>query len=120
MPAISAISTKAITGRRRKKRLPIISPFTRANTTSQHFRENENTGELEALTPAGAFHVRLLHLNRPPLVAHRPARRAVEVMQQRVKLLEARVEQREQTIQFLLAYIDLMNRLIAVTLRSED
>ena len=32
---------------------------------AKHLQENESTGELEALTATGAFHLRLLHLNRP-------------------------------------------------------
>jgi hypothetical protein len=37
----------------------------------QHLRENELTGELEPLTETGRFHIGLLDLNRPQLVAHR-------------------------------------------------
>jgi hypothetical protein len=87
---------------------------------STHLHNNEITGEIEALTPTGAVHIRLLHLNRPPLIAHRLARSAVEIMRQRGQILEAQVEQREQTIQFLLSYIKLMNRLISVRQESEE
>jgi hypothetical protein len=41
-------------------------------------------------------------------------------MQRRVRILEAQVEQREQTIRFLLSYINLMNRLISVTQEWEE
>ena len=37
----------------------------------QHFQENELTGELEALTETGQFHITLLDLNRLQLIAHR-------------------------------------------------
>src|SRR2546425_13120483 len=35
--------------------------------SSLHWHENRMTGELEPLTATGSFHIRLLHLNRPPL-----------------------------------------------------
>jgi hypothetical protein len=37
----------------------------------RHLRENDQTGELEPLTETGRFHIELLDLNRPQLVAHR-------------------------------------------------
>ena len=36
-----------------------------------HLQENELTGELEPLTVTGRFHIDLLNLNRPQLVAYR-------------------------------------------------
>jgi hypothetical protein len=76
---------------------------------SQHICENEITGKLEPLTATGAFHINLLDLNRPPLVAHRLAKRAAHVMQERIRLLEEQIKQQEETIQFLRAYIQLLN-----------
>jgi hypothetical protein len=78
---------------------------------SEHWRENENTGELEPLTVTGAFHVRLLHLNRPQLIIHRLEQRAVDVLQQRLQMLQEQIEQRELTIQALQQYINLLLRL---------
>lgn len=72
---------------------------------SLHYRENELTGTLEPLTATGAFNLRLLHLNRPPLVAQRLARRAIEVLEQRVQTLEAAAKQSEQAIQILRTYL---------------
>ncbi|MGH9801652.1 MAG: HNH endonuclease [Blastocatellia bacterium] len=72
---------------------------------SQHYRENELTGTLEPLTATGAFNLRLLHLNRPPLVAHRLARRAAQALEQRVQLLESEAKQSEQAIRILRTYL---------------
>ncbi len=66
-----------------------------------HYRTNELTGELEPLTATGAFNIRLLHLNRPPLMAQRLARRAAETLAQRLQLLETEAQQSEQTIRIL-------------------
>jgi hypothetical protein len=78
---------------------------------SQHLLENELSGELEALTPTGAFHLRLLQLNRPELIAHRLERRAVAVLRQQVPSLQARLAQREQAIEALQKYVSLLLRL---------
>jgi hypothetical protein len=72
---------------------------------SLHYREDELTGKLEPLTATGAFNLRLLHLNRPPLVAQRLARRAAETLEQRVRLLEAEAQQSKQAIRILRTYL---------------
>jgi hypothetical protein len=87
---------------------------------TRHIIENETTGELEPLTPTGAFHIQLLHLNRPPLIAHRLARRAADLQHQRIRLLEGEIEQREQTIQLLQEYIDLLVTLVSVISPPEE
>lgn len=56
-----------------------------------HLHE-ELSGHMHALTETGAFHLKRLRLNRPPLVALRQARR--DVMRLREGLAAARVEQR--------------------------
>jgi hypothetical protein len=78
---------------------------------AQHLFENELTGELEPLTPTGAFHLGLLQLNRQELVAHRVERRAVAVLRQQVASLRERLAQREQAIQALHKYLGLLLRL---------
>ncbi len=77
---------------------------------SLHYRENELTGTLEPLTVTGEFNLCLLHLNRPPLVAQRLARRAAEAIEQRVQLLEAEAQQSEQAIHILRTYLLLFLR----------
>ena len=41
------------------------------NDLSSHLKLNEISGELEGLSVSGAFHISLLQLNRPALIAHR-------------------------------------------------
>lgn len=72
---------------------------------SEHYRRNELTGRLEPLTATGEFNLRLLHLNRPPLVAHRLSRRAAKAIEQRVQLLEAEAQQSKQAIRILRTYL---------------
>ncbi len=79
---------------------------------AKHLRENELTGELEALTETGAFHLRLLHLNRPQLIARRLERRATELLRRRSELLEAKTSQQEQTIQALREYVRFLLSLV--------
>ena len=83
----------------------------RLHDLSMHLLENESSAELEPLTPTGSFHLRLLQLNRPELIAHRLERRAVEVLRRQAGSLQARLAQREQTIQALQQYIGLLLRL---------
>jgi HNH endonuclease len=87
---------------------------------SIHIQDDEATGELRPLTPTGEFHIRLLHLNRPPLVAHRLAHQAADLLRQRIRLLEEQVEQREQAIQLLNEYIALLIKLISLISTSEE
>lgn len=85
-----------------------------------HLHENITTGELESLTATGAFNIRLLHLNRPQLVAHRLKRRAIEIQRQRLALLQEENEQREQAIQVLRRYVRLLLKLDPTQSSSED
>ncbi len=41
------------------------------DVVAEHLRENDQTGQLEALTTTGRFHIALLQLNRTALVQHR-------------------------------------------------
>jgi HNH endonuclease len=91
----------------------------RRHNASLHFRENETTGELAPLTDTGKFHIALLHLNRLPLLAHRLAHRASEIVRQRVILLQTQIEQREETIKELEEYINVLNALIAAMSRPD-
>ncbi len=52
-----------------------------------HLRENEKTGELEALSETGRFHIALLQLNRPALVQHRLVKRLTDLVTARCRLL---------------------------------
>ncbi len=76
---------------------------------AQHVSE-EADGRLRALTPAGAFHLARLRLNRPPLIALRQAR--LEVARLRLNLqadeaeqarLQERIAAMEREVQALLA-----------------
>lgn len=55
---------------------------------SLHFVEDEITGHLQGLTPTGVFHITLLRLNRPQLVAHRLACRLQMILEEKIRLLE--------------------------------
>lgn len=87
---------------------------------ANHIHENQITGELEPLTATGAFHIRLLRLNRPPLIANRLAKRAEQVMKQRIELLEEQIQQSGETIRFLMAYIGFLKRLITASQKQDD
>ena len=78
---------------------------------SLHLSENEWSSELEPLTSTGAFHLRLLQLNRPELITHRLERRAIALLRQQVSDLQGRLLQRDQTIQALQEFIRVLLKL---------
>jgi len=68
----------------------------------------------------GGFNIRLLHLNRPQLVALRLERQALDIERQRLQLLQVEIEQGEQTIRILQQYINFLLRLGAGKRSPED
>ena len=73
-----------------------------------HLVEDENTGHLLGLTPTGAFHITLLRLNRPQLIAHRLARRLQKILTEKIRLLEQQNAELEKTIVAQERYLDVL------------
>lgn len=78
-----------------------------------HLRANEQTGQLEALTETGRFHISTLRLNRPQLVKSRLSRQLQQMIQEKQRLLEAQIGElrriigaQEQYLAVLQAQID--------------
>lgn len=71
---------------------------------SSHVREEK--GLLIGLSPQGRFHIKLLHLNRVPLVLHRYKRAAESELDDRIRELEVQVEADAETISRLLEQIN--------------
>jgi hypothetical protein len=77
-----------------------------------HIRENHLTGQLEPLSDTGQFHIALLRLNRPALVAYRRQQRFTLLMFDRLGLVEAEMAQLKAVISAQATYIsDLEQRL---------
>ena len=79
---------------------------------ASHIRANERTGEMEAVTVTGRFHIALLQLNRPALVAFRVRRRLAELLAVKQHLLEEEVARLRATIAEQETYIGLLRRLL--------
>jgi len=79
---------------------------------TEHLRLNESTGLLEALTETGHFHITLLHLNRPALVAHRLRRRRAELREARQQLLKAENSELRAIIAAQQEYISRVRQLL--------
>jgi hypothetical protein len=79
---------------------------------SVHVRFLEAKGELEALTETGRFHIALLHLNRPTLVAHRLRRRFHELLRERRELVEAECAELRAIINAQEKYIAHLKRVV--------
>lgn len=73
-----------------------------------HLSEDEQTGHLQALTETGRFHIALLRLNRPQLVAHRLARRLERVLTEKQQLLEQQLAELRKTIAAQERYIAIL------------
>ena len=61
---------------------------------------------LIASTECGANHLRVLHLNRPELIAHRVRKRFYALREAGYQAVEARMEAIEQTLQEVLRQIN--------------
>lgn len=75
---------------------------------SVHLVEDEATGHLQGLTPTGVFHITVLRLNRPQLVAHRLARRLHKILEEKIHLLEQQNAQLETTISAQEHYLEML------------
>lgn len=73
-----------------------------------HIVEDENTGYLRGLTPTGHFHIAILRLNRPQLVAHRLAHRLQIVLEEKVRLLEQQNAELKRTISAQERYLSIL------------
>lgn len=82
--------------------LRLLNPL--LDNTAEHFREEE--GMLLGLTDRGANHLRVLHLNRPELIAYRVRKRFYSAREAGYQSVEARIEVIEQTLQDILRQIN--------------
>jgi len=85
-----------------------------------HIRHNEQTGQLEPLTVTGRFHIELLDLNRPPLVAHRLQRRLAMLRVARIQMLELEVTQLRAILASQDDYIAHLQRLLGLPSEEDD
>jgi hypothetical protein len=86
---------------------------------SVHLALNEQTGRMEALTETGRFHIALLQLNRPQLVALRVRRRLSTLREVNQQLLEAEIAQLRLTLDARERYIALLRRLLGLPSDAE-
>lgn len=75
---------------------------------AEHVSENEQTGYLEALTERGQFHIALLRLNRPQLVAYRIERRIYSILHEKYRLLAQQNKELRKTIAAQEHYIQML------------
>jgi hypothetical protein len=84
------------------------------NNLAQHLRLQEQTGELEPLTETGRFHIVLLRLNRPALVAYRLHRRLAGLLAAKQRLLEVENQQLRSLLAAQERYIAELKRLLGL------
>jgi hypothetical protein len=63
-----------------------------------HLRANEQTGQVQALTATGHFHITTLRLNRSQLVKSRLSRQLNHMMQEKQHLLQAQIDELRKTV----------------------
>ena len=80
-----------------------------------HLRRNDRTGQLEPLTETGRFHIVLLHLNRPELVAYRLRQSLTLSLVARQRLLEEANQQLRAILAAQERYIALLRELLALS-----
>jgi hypothetical protein len=79
-----------------------------------HIRPKAQTGELEPLTETGRFHILLLHLNRPALVAYRLRRRLAGLLAAKQRFLEAENEHLRRLLAAQARYLAELERLVGL------
>ncbi len=77
-----------------------------------HIQVNHGQGRLDPLTETGRFHIALLHLNRPALIAYRLRQRLIELRDDRRLLLEDENRELQAIVVAQLRYIDRLKRLV--------
>ncbi len=77
-----------------------------------HLIEDEQTGHMRELSETGRFHIALLRLNRPQLIAHRLARKIQKVLGEKQHLLEQQAADLRKTIEAQEYYIVLLESLL--------
>jgi hypothetical protein len=87
---------------------------------SKHLRLEGTTGRLEPLTETGRFHIAILHLNRPALIALRLRRRFSEVLLERKELVEAENRELRAIVKAQEKYIAHLKRLTGGQAGSGD
>jgi hypothetical protein len=75
-----------------------------------HFEEAIESSLLLASTPTGEFQIRLLHLNRPELVAWRRRRRLLQMTLLRLDSLESYLGELELLLEEQRRYIELLEK----------
>jgi hypothetical protein len=86
---------------------------------ARHLQLNEQTGKLEPLTQTGRFHIALLHLNRPPLVAHRLRRRRAALLTEMQHVLEADIHQLQELLAAQRAFLHQLRRTLGLPPTTE-
>ncbi len=87
---------------RTEPELRLLHPL--LDQTATHYREYDD-GTLIALTERGTNHLRVLHLNRPELIAHRLRKRFYDAREFHYREVEDRIETLEKTLQSVLRQI---------------
>lgn len=77
---------------------------------THHLRLSQRTAEIEPLTETGRFHIALLQLNRPALVAHRLQKRLLMLLAEKEQLLQTENVQLRATIRAQEEYLVRMRR----------
>jgi len=83
--------------------LRLLNPL--RDNIAEHLREQDD-GMLLALTNRGTNHLRVLHLNRPELIAYRVRKRFYATREAGYQAVEAHMEAIEQTLQEILRQIN--------------
>ncbi len=84
----------------------------RRDDLAVHVRFDMTSGELIPLTETGRFHIVLLHLNRPALIAYRLRNRYQELLRARNELLEAEIAELQAIIGAQERYISHLKHLV--------
>lgn len=81
---------------------------------AEHLQFNARTGEINALTETARFHIALLHLNRPALVANRLQKHLAALLLETQKALEGENAHLRATIRAQEEYLNHLRSLLGI------
>lgn len=81
---------------------------------AEHLHLNTQTGEVSALTETARFHIELLQLNRPALVANRLQKHMALLLLETQQILQAEIAQLQATIRAQEEYLNHLRSLLGI------
>jgi len=85
-----------------------------------HLRLDDPSGHLQPLTDTGRFHITMLHLNRPALIAYRLRQRHALMLAEKQHLLEREIQHLRALTEAQARYINHLRQILGLPLERSE